>query len=72
MPKQLGLFRLIPYEESERIVDNLSVLYEDVYDSLENVRENVRDLEKELDRAFYGENYGKPIDESRGKKHLTA
>lgn len=72
MHKHLGLFRLVPYEESERIVSDLSTLYEDVYDALENARENVRDLEKSLDRMFYGENYGKPIDESRDKKCLTS
>jgi len=72
MHKHLGLFRLIPYEESERIVSDLSMLYEDVYDALENTRMNVRELEKSLDQIFYGENYGKPINESRDKKCLTS
>ncbi|MDP3958271.1 MAG: hypothetical protein Q8Q36_02295 [bacterium] len=72
MNKSLGLFRLIPYQEQEQIVSELSVFYADVYDALEETRENVRELERGLDQLFYGDGYGKPIDEvARNRKRTS-
>jgi hypothetical protein len=61
--KQLGLFRLVTYEDRQNIESTLNVSFEDIYDSIDSVRSNVRQLEKEIDAIFHGASHGKTEDD---------
>ena len=58
MDKQLGLFRFATFKDREEMERNLSVSFEDLYDSLIGMRENLVDLEQVINRILHGASHG--------------
>jgi len=52
---KLGLYRHVSFNEREWIEGQLSVLFQDIFDTIDDLREHTRDFEKLLHTIFHGE-----------------